>query len=198
MLLRDYVQSNCGTGPIAGLTKQVVDTLISDLPPGTLVDISAHVQISGATTLPFVQKLGAEALIAAILEKGQKLPLVHALRVLPQQFALRQWAQQNRCGIPAAAPPSRSNHEGANAVDVNNHTSWKAVLNHHGWKQTVLPHDPAHFEFTGDHDRDFVEKAVTAFQKLWNIHNPNDLIDEDGGYGTETEKRLKRSPIAGF
>lgn len=198
MLLRDYVQSNCGTGPIAGLIKQVVDMIKADLPPGTLVDISAHVNISGATTLPLVQKAGAEALIAAIQEKNQKLPLVHALRVLPQQFALRRWAEQGRCSIPAAAPPSRSNHEGANAVDVNNHNSWKSVLNNHGWVQTVLPNDPAHFEFTGVHDRDFVTKAVTAFQKLWNIHNPNDLIEEDGSYGTETEKRLKKSPIAGF
>jgi hypothetical protein len=198
MLLQDYVKSHCGTGPIAGLTKQVVDMLTSELPPGTLIDISAHVQISGATTLPFLQKAGAEALIAAIKEKGQKLPLVHGLRVLPQQYALRHWAQHGRCDIPAAAPPSKSNHEGANAVDVKNRNSWITVLKHHGWIQTVLPKDPAHFEFTGDHDPDFVKKAVSAFQKLWNLHNPNDLISTEGTYGTETRKRLEASPIAGF
>ena len=200
MLLRDYVQSNCGTGPIAGLIKQVVAKLNSELPSGTLVDVSVHLDISGSTTLPFIQRVGAEALIAAIQEKGQKLPVVHALRVLPQQYALRQWAQQGRCDITAAARPSKSNHEGANAIDVPRIfiPTWKSVLNHHGWFQTVLPNDPAHFDFTGDHDPIFVEKAVMAFQKLWNEHNPNDLIGEDGDYGTETEKRLKKSPIAGF
>lgn len=200
MLLRDYLQSTaCGTGPIRGLTNQVFDTLNAELPPGTLVDISAHVQSVGSSTLPFVQRIGAEALIAAIEEKGQKLPLVHALRVLPQQYALRHWALHDRCEITAAAPPSRSNHEGANAIDVKKEfiSNWKSVLNHHGWVQTV-PNDPPHFDFTGDHDRDFVQKAVLAFQKLWNTHNPNDLIAEDGTYGTQTEKRLKKSPIAGF
>lgn|GEM_PF-1457832 len=199
MLLRDYVPTHCGTGPIAGLTKQVIDMLMSELPPGTLVDISAHVNAVGATTLPFVQSAGAAALIAAIQEKGQKLPLVHALRVLPQQFALRFWAQHGRCGIPAAAPPSKSNHEGANAIDVAGDFSvWKSVLNHHDWKQTVLPNDPAHFEFTGAHDPDFVVKAVSAFQKLWNLHNPGDLISTEGTFGKETKKRLEASPIAGF
>jgi hypothetical protein len=200
MLLRDYVPSHCGTGPIKNLINQVMDTLTANLPPGTLVDVSAHVEIFGSSTLPFVQRVGAEALIAAIEEKGEKLPLVHALRVLPQQFALRFWAQHDLCEISAAAPPSKSNHEGANAIDVKGEfiSDWKSVLNHHGWVQTVLPNDPAHFDFTGDHDPDFVQKAVLAFQKLWNTHNPNDLIKEDGVYGDKTEKRLKKSPIEGF
>lgn len=34
---------------------------------------------------------------------------------------------------------------------------------------------------------------------LWNRHNPNDLIDEDGVFGdVETGPRLLRSPIEGF
>ncbi|HXT63402.1 MAG TPA: M15 family metallopeptidase [Pyrinomonadaceae bacterium] len=201
MLLRDFVQtSNCSTAPIAGLVKQVFAKLTSDLPPDTLVDISAHIEISGASKLPFVQRVGAEALIDAIEEKGEKLPLVHAFRVLPHQFVLRTWAEQQRCDITRAAPPSKSNHEGANAIDVPHEVreDWKPVLNDHGWFQTVLPDDPAHFDFTGEHDPDFVEKAVLAFQRLWNTHNPDDLIKEDGLYGPKTEKRLKKSPIAGF
>lgn len=199
MLLRDYVSSQCGTGPIKGLTHQILETLTSELPPGTLVDVSDHVHPRDIT-VPFLQKEAAEALIAAILEKDEKLPLVHAIRVLPQQYAVHRWAQQHRCGITRAAPPSRSNHEGARAIDVDGDhiNSWKTVLNHHGWVQTVLPADPAHFDFTGNHDPDFVPKAVLAFQKLWNTHNPNDLIAEDGTYGPETERRLKASPIAGF
>lgn len=200
MLLRDYVASQCGTGGFAGLTKQVIDILTSELPPGTLVDVSAHVQMVGASTITLLQRPGAEALIAATVEKGQKIPLFHTLRVLPQQYALRQWALQERCDIKKAAPPSKSNHEGANAVDVPTAqiNNWKTVLNHHGWVQTVLPGDPPHFEFTGANDSGFVKKGVRAFQKLWNIHNPNDRISESGNYGPETEKRLKASPIAGF
>jgi MYXO-CTERM domain-containing protein len=39
---------------------------------------------------------------------------------------------------------------------------------------------------------------VTAFQRLWNRNHPEDVIPEDGVYGTETEKRVARSPVGGF
>jgi hypothetical protein len=197
MLLHDYVSAHCGTGPMAGLVKQICDTLTSELPAGTLTDISAHVQPQNDSTITLLQSPGAETLVAAILEKGHKLPLFHALRVLPQQYAFRTWLEQGRCSIPAAAKPGRSNHERGNAIDVDDLSSWKSVLNHHGWIQTVSG-DPSHFEFNGEHDSAFNQKGILAFQKLWNKHNPNDPIEEDGTYGPETEKRLKASPIAGF
>ena len=197
MLLRDYVAEHCGTSPMAPLVDQICDVLRSDLPPGTLVDISPHVDPMNDSTTPLLQNPGADALVAAILEKGQKLPLFHALRVLPQQFAFHRWHQQGRCEIPKAAPPGKSNHERANAIDIGSLSSWKSVLNHHGWIQNVSG-DPSHFEFNGAHDPTFNIKGIIAFQKLWNAHNPNDLIKVDGDYGSETEKRLKKSPIEGF
>ena len=49
-----------------------------------------------------------------------------------------------------------------------------------------------------DNPLDQRENSVLAFQKLWNLNNPNDKIAEDGQYGPNTEKRLQKSPIEGF
>jgi hypothetical protein len=200
MQLFDYVSAGpCdGTGPIAGLTKQVLDTLTADLAPGALVDISAHVHMISPTTIPLLQKHAAEALIAAVQEKGQKPDLFHALRVLPQQYAFHYWYKHDRCEQGIAAAPSRSKHEGADAIDIKDHNSWINVLKNHEWRW-FGPNDKAHFTYYGaENDSDFVTKNVLAFQKLWNKHNPNDVIKEDGVYGDHTETRLKASPIAGF
>ena len=40
--------------------------------------------------------------------------------------------------------------------------------------------------------------SVEAFQRLWNRNHPEDLIDEDGVYGPQTEARLRMSPAEGF
>jgi hypothetical protein len=88
MLLRDYLPNNCSTSGLMGLTKQIADTLVAGLPPDKVIDVTPHVIIAGGTTLPYLQKEAGEALIAAINEKGQKPRLVHAVRVLPQQYAV--------------------------------------------------------------------------------------------------------------
>lgn len=40
--------------------------------------------------------------------------------------------------------------------------------------------------------------AVLAFQRLWNRHNPNEQIDEDGACGPVTQEKLNKSPVEGF
>lgn len=39
---------------------------------------------------------------------------------------------------------------------------------------------------------------MLALQTLWNKNHPNEKIDEDGGYGPQTEGALKRAPALGF
>ena len=198
MLIRDYLPDNCSTSGLMGLTKQIVDTLMESLPPNTLVDISEHVNLSGGSTVPYLQKDAARALIAAIREKGEKPDLVHALRVLPQQYAVFYWYTHGRkCGVKLAAGPSASPHERAVAIDVKDNAKWRAVLRKHNWIWRGEA-DPPHFNFHGVSDPDFNRDGISAFQKLWNKHNPGDQIKVDGSYGKETRERLEASPINGF
>jgi hypothetical protein len=199
MLIRDYLPSNCSTSGLMGLTKQIVDTLMESLPANSrMIDISAHIKIAGGGTLPYLQREAGEALIAAIAEKGEKPELVHALRVLPQQYAVFYWYTHGRkCGVKLAASPSASPHERAIAIDIRDNAEWRTILKKHNWIWRGTD-DPPHFNFRGPSDPDFNREAISAFQKLWNRHNPGDQIDVDGSYGTETRKRLEASPIEGF
>jgi hypothetical protein len=124
--------------------------------------------------------------------------LVHAIRVLPQQYAVYYWfIHGKKCGVRLAARPSASPHERAVGIDIQNNADWRAVLKRHNWIWRG-PDDPPHFNYHGASDPELNVKAIGAFQKLWNTHNPNDLIAEDGRYGPKTEKRLEASPIEGF
>src|SRR5437667_342400 len=71
------------------------------------------------------------------------------------------------------------------------------VLKKHNWIWRGHQ-DPPHFNYHGGSDPDFGHTGIKAFQKLWNQHNPDDQIDEDGSYGDDTQKRLEASPIDGF
>jgi hypothetical protein len=198
MLLREYLASKCDTGGLAGLTNQIVEKLIATLPADTLIDVAGHVEKSGGSTLTYLQKEAGEALIAAIQEKGEKPKLVHAIRVLPQQYAVYYWfLHGKKCGVKLAAAPSASPHERAIGIDIRNHPDWIKVLKKHKWIWRGQA-DPPHFTFHGLHDPELNVEAIKAFQRLWNTHNPNDQIDDDGRYGPATEKRLEASPIEGF
>ena len=45
---------------------------------------------------------------------------------------------------------------------------------------------------------DIASKNLLAFQRLWNRHNPNSKISEDGIYGTQTANALYNSPCGGW
>ena len=45
---------------------------------------------------------------------------------------------------------------------------------------------------------DIASKNLLAFQRLWNRHNPNSKISEDGIYGTQTSNALYNSPCGGW
>lgn len=195
MKLKDYFASHCDTSGLLGLSKQIADILLADQ-ADKVINVSAHVNVSGASTIPFLQKEAARALIAAIEEKGSKPGLVHAIRVLPQQAALSYWYLNNKCGIKLAAAPGASPHERGIAIDINNHAAWKAVLKKHGWVWRGNA-DPPHFNYHGGHDPDFGIEGIRSFQKLWNLHNA-DKIDEDGVFGPITQKKLGLSPTEGF
>src|SRR6476659_7747644 len=109
MLIGDYLPNNCSTAGVAPLAKQIADVLLTTMPPDDIIDISPHVTMVGGSTIPVLQKKAGEALIAAIDEKGVKPRLVHALRVLPQQYAVFYWyTHGKKCGVKLAATPGTS------------------------------------------------------------------------------------------
>ena len=198
MLLGQYLPDNCSTAGLAPLAKQIGNVLLTSLPADDVIDVSPHVIIAGGSTIPVLQRKAGEALIAAINQKGQKPRLVHAVRVLPQQYAVFYWyTHGKKCGVKLAASPGTSPHERAIAIDIENHADWINVLKHHDWKWRGTD-DPPHFNFKGPQDPDFGREGIRAFQKLWNMHNPNDTIAESGSYDPNTQARLEKSPIEGF
>jgi hypothetical protein len=118
-----------------------------------------------------------------------------AFRTVAQQYLIARWHALGRCGIAAAAPPGRSNHEGGRALDLANYSSLISAMAAKGWAHNV-PGDPVHFEYLSAPD--IRGRDVLAFQRLWNRNNPTAKIAEDGAYGPQTESKLRTAPATGF
>ena len=146
---------------------------------------------------PYLQGPARDALHAAVRQRGGNLRITSALRTLAQQFLLYRWYQQGRCGISLAARPGRSNHESGLAIDTPDYNAWRATLTAGPWRW-LGNSDVVHFSYTGGGTVDLSGLSVRAFQRLWNRNHGEDMIDEDGVYGPQTEARLLRSPTTGF
>jgi hypothetical protein len=195
----DRAGGECNTEGVRPLNDQIFalaqPVLINDLVPCD--DI---VQVTGASAIPFLQPAAKEALAAAVAEKGQPPRLIHAYRTLAHQYVLYYWFNHHQlCGITLAATPGSSPHEQGIAIDIEENLKWRAVLAKHNWRWRGKT-DPGHFTYIGPHVTANVRKeSIRAFQRLWNLHNPIDLIATDGVYGdTETGPRIQLSPIEGF
>ncbi len=194
-----HAGSDCSTEGVRPLNDQIFalaqPVLINDLVPCD--DI---VKIVGGSTMAFLQPAAKAALAAAVAAKGERPRLVHAYRTLAHQYVLFFWFNHNQlCGITLAATPGASPHEQGIAIDIQENAKWRAVLKKHNWRWRG-PSDPAHFTYIGPGVTANVRKeSIRAFQRLWNINNPGDLIQEDGVYDdTETGPRIQRSPVEGF
>ncbi|MCX5742688.1 MAG: M15 family metallopeptidase [Proteobacteria bacterium] len=189
-----YGSSGCSTAVVVGLSKQISDE-VSCIAPTSLVafEPSAQLTLSSNAVLPYLEKAAADDLVAA--SEVASIQLNSGFRTIAQQYLLYRWYQSGRCGISAAAPVGRSNHESGRAIDVANWSSRISTLRAHGWAHDV-PGDEVHFDHTGSPDTRGLD--TKAFQRLWNRNNPNDVISEDGAYGPQTEARLKASPATGF
>jgi len=159
------------------------------LRPDAFVTFAPHagISLSSSGVRPYLQASARDALWAA----AAKTPLTinSAFRTLADQYVLYY---SGGCGL--AAKPGASNHQSGRAVDVNNYSAARSALQAAGctWLGSK---DPVHFDCPGGDGR---PDAVLAFQRLWNINNPGDLIDEDADYGPQTEARLAKSPANGF
>jgi hypothetical protein len=91
--------------------------------------------------------------------------------------------------------PGTSNHEGGRAIDTSYYNYWAGYLANYGWKHSYPSNDPVHFDYLAA--ADLARENLRAFQRLYNRHNGNKLV-EDGIYGPATANALYNSPCGGW
>jgi MYXO-CTERM domain-containing protein len=192
----DEVGSDCSTSVVLGLSRQISNEVMCLEPDGfTTFEEGDGIAFSGSAVLPYLTPAGKRDLVDAVAAHGGQIQINSAFRTLAQQYLLLRWHDQARCGITAAAAVGSSNHESGRALDVGNYGDWISALGNHGWAHDV-PGDDVHFDHLSSPDLRGYD--VLAFQRLWNRNHQDDMIDEDGLYGPQTEDRLVRSPAGGF
>ncbi|NEQ12155.1 MAG: D-alanyl-D-alanine carboxypeptidase, partial [Moorea sp. SIO4E2] len=186
-----------GIGKVRGLDQQLIDRL-NVVRPNSLVSFEdLNVEMTGYNW-PYLQPAAKQALQQAIDDRGIPLLVNGAYRTIAQQLVLyNHYRNQNRCEIPIAARPSRSNHQSGLALDISDYLSWRPYLKKYGWRWLGWG-DPVHFDYVGGNTIDIRADSVLAFQQLWNLNNPTDRIIEDGILQALTEQRLNNSPVDGF
>lgn len=193
------VLHTCSTASVHGLSLQIIGQL-NLLVPNVMVSFTdLDVEIRGAQINPFLQPKAKESLSIAIQKRGKILIVNSAYRTVAQQFLLRRQFELGLCGIRAAAPPSLSNHEKGLALDIEDADGWEPYLEQHGFLR-LGSFDPMHYDYNilSGVRQDLNTLGVTAFQRLWNKHNPNQKISEDGDFGPNTAEALGNSPVDGF
>jgi len=189
----------CSTDVVAGLAKQLIQET-NNIRPGLFSDLRnvRGVTMSKAVqAVPYLQTAALNALQRVVSARGSTLTINSALRTLPQQLLLYKWFTMRACGIPAAAKPGQSNHNGGLAVDVADSWSWVSAMSAQGFRHLGAG-DPPHFDYKGTGGSDVRSLSVQAFQSLWNKYNPNDRLPTDGVYSNAVEERLLRTPANGF
>jgi hypothetical protein len=196
--VQEAADTACSTTSVKGLSQQVIE-MAACIVPGAYVAVPDRPNLSlGSATLPYLEEPARDALVAALDEHPSTTMTVNSmLRTVVQQYLLYSWYLDGACGIGLAATPGSSNHETGLALDVSEYDAWKSALGQHGFSW-LGSSDPVHFDYAGPDAEDFRGTDVLAFQMLWNDNHPEDLIDEDGIYGPQTEARIQASPAEGF
>jgi hypothetical protein len=122
------------------------------------------------------------------------------LRTVAQQYLLYSWYERNRCGIKLAALPGNSNHQSGLAIDISTPGTWKKFLQREGFRW-MGEKDRWHFDYVGTGKQEVQARKgldVMAFQRLWNRNYPEEPIRTDGGWGSDTERAIRRAPASGF
>ena len=185
----EAAKKSCSTGGVVGLSNQLV-TAHMCLAPGLFVPFTPHAGISltSSSVKPYLLASARDALWKASASKP--LQVNSAFRTLADQYVLYY---SGACGL--AAKPGNSNHETGRAVDLENYSTALSAMTGAGCEHPYPSSDAVHFDCPGIDGR---ADSIRAFQKLWNLNNPADKIDEDGAYGPTTESRLAKSPADGF
>ncbi len=189
-LLQDAPMAS--TAVVNGLSQQLIHQLQLMMPDVFVSFDDLNVDLLDAA-FPYVQTPAKEALQRAIQDRGQTMQVNSAYRTIAQQMLLYNDRLNNSNPV---APPGASNHQTGLAIDIEDARGWESYLMQYGWEP--LPGDPPHFDYIGDGTIDLRSNSILAFQQLWNQNNPDAQIGEDGGFGSQTEDALNRSPAQGF
>ena len=192
------IANSCGTASVKGLSLQIIaeGNCIS---PGAFSKIPARANVSyGSGAFPYLEKPARDQLVASLdAHKTTHMTINSMLRTIAQQYLLYRWGSANRCGINVVAKPGNSNHETGLAMDIGESSTWRSSLQGHGFKWFGSS-DAMHYDYTGSGSVSHKGLDVKAFQRLWNANHPTDKISVDGGWGPQTEARMKKAPAAGF
>lgn len=120
----------------------------------------------------------AASLVRVDADLGRPLDINEAGRTWQQQDAHYQAYQRYLDGgpwAPIALPPGSSIHEFGRAIDTDDHVRHTALLNEHGWHQTVYRGgvlvEPWHFEYDYTRDQHLTEgntnTMATDDSKTW-------------------------------
>ncbi|MEZ4437947.1 MAG: M15 family metallopeptidase [Polyangiaceae bacterium] len=195
--VEEAVAAGCSTLQVEALSAQVLGQVECNA-PGTFTRLSPGADVSlAASVIPYLQTDAVTALESALAATpGEPIQINGMLRSLPQQLLLYRWFTSGSCAvIGASAPGSGSGHEEGIAIDVEQHEAWADALTAAGFAAGG-GESAVHFEYGAG--ADLGGAVVLAFQQLWNLNNPSDVIAEDGLYGPQTEGRLEMSPAEGF
>ncbi|MEZ4225082.1 MAG: M15 family metallopeptidase [Polyangiaceae bacterium] len=196
--VRDAVSRGCSTSSVDGLSRQIIAQ-------SRCIDAKAFVRVPtrpnldvGSNVFLYMQADAREHFLRALAKRPkQKLKVNSALRTVAQQYLLRRWASDRRCGIKLASLPGESNHETGLALDIAEPGTWRKTLESEQfrWLGAI---DRVHFDYTGPGAQSRANVDVKAFQQLWNLNHADDLLKVTGQYDSATEARLERSPARGF
>jgi len=191
--------AGCSTTVVEGLSKQIVDEINCLIGPGTLALVPQEPNlVFSASSFTYLQTPARDDLVKVLAANtGMTMNVDSMLRTVAQQYLLYDWYQAGLCGIQLAATPGTSNHEQGLAFDTSDYNAWMTALDNGGFKWYGSA-DVVHFDYVGGGAVDLNGKDVLAFQTLWNLNNPSDMIAADGQYGPETEARLQKTPADGF
>ncbi|HEX8795003.1 MAG TPA: M15 family metallopeptidase [Polyangiaceae bacterium] len=191
--------AGCSTTAVEGLSKQIVDEINCLIGPGTLALVPQEPNlVFSASSFTYLQTPARDDLVKVLqANAGMTMNVDSMLRTVAQQYLLYDWYKAGLCGIQLAATPGTSNHEQGLAFDTSDYNAWMTALDNGGFKWYGSA-DVVHFDYAGSGAVDLNGKDVLAFQTLWNLNNPGDMIAEDGQYGPETEARLQKTPADGF
>ncbi len=194
-LIKDVV--DCSTYSVRGLDNQLIERM-NKISPNLLVRIDDLDIELGESVHPWMQSAAKKALEKALGLREEQMIVNSAYRTLAGQMLLRSHFEHHRCGITAAAKPGQSNHNNASAIDIEDSAGWRTSLESCNWKW-LGAFDPMHFDCKASGVKSIQGIAVVAFQQLWNLANPKDLIKAvDGVFGPISENKLKNSPAEGF
>jgi peptidoglycan hydrolase-like protein with peptidoglycan-binding domain len=189
-LLKDAPSGS--TAVVNALSQQLIYQLQLVLPDTFVSFDDLNVNL-GEAAFPYVQVAAKQALQKAIQDRGICMVVNSSYRTIAQQLLLYNDRFNN--SNPVAAPGA-SNHQTGLAIDIDDPRGWDTYLIRYGWNP--LTGDWPHFNYEGGGTLDIRSKSILAFQQLWNKNNPNDKIDEDGSFGSQTEAALNQSPAQGF